>query len=378
VSIPWKEKRLQATVAIYLAIAAVSVLHYSTGAHEHSLHDIYRRLYYLPIILAAFLHGLRGGLLAAAIVCLVYLPHALGYVSHDPATGTQKALEMILYLAVGGTTGVLASRLKGTERVLRSTADELRGSLERLQSTEKQLIRTEKLAAVGRLSAGLAHEIRNPLASIKGSAEILGDDFPEGHPKHKLLQVLVDESVRLNNVLTRFITFARPRPLERSEVEIEREIETVIELLRGQKEGAAVTYRLEREGETGAPDNPGMSDVPRGASTPLVLQGDREQLRQVLLNVLLNATQASGEGGEVAIAVRREGDACSIRVHDSGAGFSPEAIENAFTPFFTTRDEGTGLGLAVSHRIVESHGGRITVENHPQGGGLVELRLPVR
>jgi signal transduction histidine kinase len=355
----WKRTRYEA--AVLLAIAAISVLHYVTGGHAHQLHDIYRRLYYLPIIVAAFLRGLSGGLVASALVCLAYAPHALGWISHDPASNTQKALEMLLYFAVGVTTGSLVSRLKGTQSQLQAAARELEGSLEQLRRTEAQLVQTAKLAAVGRLSAGLAHEIRNPLASIKGSAEILADDFPDDHPKRRLLQVLVDEASRLNQVLSRFLAFARPRPLARQEVEIGREIETVVALLQAQTEGRAVRFRYE----------PCANESPR-------IGGDREQLRQVFLNILLNACQAAGEGGEVSVQCEQNARAIRIRVCDSGPGFTPEALENVFTPFFTTKTHGTGLGLAISHRIIESHGGRIRASNHETGGGLVEVEIPLQ
>lgn len=349
----WKRSHIY-LVGVYAAIAAVSVLHYSTGVHAHHLHDIYRRLYYLPIIVAAFLDGFRGGLIAAAVVCLAYFPHAFGFISGDPASDTQKVLEMLLYLAVGTLTGSLVSRLQRTQR-------ELQSSLEQLRSTENQLLTAAKLAAVGRLSAGLAHEIRNPLASIRGSAEILADDFPAGHRKHRMLRVLIDESERLNNVLSRFLAFARPRRLDQEVFAISSEIEDVITLLQGQREGQSTTLHV-----------PGSS-----GSGPQV-RGDREQLRQVVLNVLLNACQAAGDGGEVWIEYETQGDLFRLRVRDSGPGFSAEALENAFTPFFTTKEQGSGLGLAVSHRILELHGGRIRVSNAAAGGGQVEVDIPLR
>jgi signal transduction histidine kinase len=339
-------------VAVYLAIAAVSVLHYVAPPHAHQLHDIYRRLYYLPIIVAAFLHGWKGGILSALVVCAAYAPHAFGHISHDPASDTQKILEMLLYFAVGLTTGSLVSVLKRTQR-------ELQGSIEQLRSTEAELVQTARLAAVGRLSAGLAHEIRNPLASIKGSAEILADDFPPDHKKRRLLEVLIDESNRLNNVLTRFLAFARPRPIEPQIFDAQREVEAVVSLLQSHEQARGVTIEV----------LPAVGDCR--------VRGDREQLRQVFLNVLLNASQAAGGGGRVRISFENGNGTFRLRVHDPGAGFTPEALENAFTPFFTTKKQGTGLGLAISHRIIESHGGRIRVGNHPEGGGLVEVEVPL-
>jgi len=349
-----KHKRDLALAAIYVAIGTISVLHYVAPVHAHHLHDIYRRLYYLPIILAAFHGGLRGGLIAAAVVCAAYAPHAFGQISHDPASDMQKILEMVLYFAVGTTTGAIVSRLKKTQ-------GNLQESLGQLRSTEDQLLQSARLAAVGRLSAGLAHEIRNPLASIKGSAEILADDFPAEHPKHRLLEVLIAETARLNQVLTRFLSFARPQPLARGMVDLREEIDAVVSLL--------------ASGQAGS--RPARFIVERASGAQPLLQGDREQLRQVLLNVLLNASQAAGEGGVVHVSSEVRDGICRVSVHDSGAGFTAEAIANAFTPFFTTRVQGTGLGLAISHRIVESHGGTIRVGNGREGGGLVELEIPL-
>ena len=350
-------RRFWKDLAIYAAIALVTGLHYATDPMAHQLHDIYRRLYYLPIILAAFQHGLAGGVVAALVACLAYLPHALGHVSHDPASATQKTLEMILYLAVGVTTGFLVSRLKRAQHALEATAEELRGSLDTLRAAEQELIQSARLATVGRLSAGLAHEIRNPLASIKGSAELLTDEFPPEHRKRRLLEVLIEESGRLNDVLTRFLAFARPRPIEPGAVDMKHEIEAVVALLETQPATNAVRFVI-------------------GANEPVRVRGDAAQLRQVLLNLLLNACQSAGAGGEVRLGWTRAGQTVRVSVHDSGHGFTPEAMANAFTPFFTTRPRGTGLGLAESHGIIEAHGGRILLANHESGGALVTLELP--
>lgn len=384
------------TLGIYAAIAAVTALHYSTGEHAHHLHDIYRRLYYIPIILAGFSSGLRGGLIAAAVVCIVYAPHATGHISHDPATTTQKGLEMLLYLAIGALTGSLVSRLKGAQRQVESSAEDLARSLEQLRetvaqlrATEDELVRTARLAAVGRLSAGLAHEIRNPLASIQGSVEILADDFPGGHPKHRLLSVLLDESHRLNDVLSRFLAFARPPELRKAPFPILPEIRSVIELLRSRREPPMPSIDLiepetprSKRDATRAPSDPRRAseetrdtfDAARDGS-PSVL-ADREQIRQVLLNLLLNAAQAAGGTGRVQIECASRDGRVLLRITDSGPGFTPEALENLFTPFFTSKEKGTGLGLAISNRIVESHSGRIEVDNLPDGGAVVTVELP--
>jgi two-component system, NtrC family, sensor histidine kinase HydH len=349
----------RSVIAVYLGIAAISIAHYVSPVHAHQLHDIYRRLYYLPIIFAAFSGGFYGAVIAATIVCGAYLPHAFGRISHDPASDTQKILEMVLYFAVAITTGSLVSRLKGTQARLEGAARDLGHSLDQLKSTEEQLVRSARLAAVGQLSAGLAHEIRNPLAAIKGSAELLADDFPPGHPKQRLLHVLIEESVRLNNVLSRFLAFAKPRPIEEHEFNIVEEIASVISLLQSRRTPPFVRFAF------------------RPPPTPILLLADRERLRQVLLNIFLNACEATPTDGAVRIDCAEQSGFCAITVRDEGSGFSREAIDNAFTPFFTTKEHGTGLGLAVSHRIVELHGGTIRLTNAAGGGGIVELLVPL-
>jgi signal transduction histidine kinase len=204
-------RRIEGPGTIALMIVAVSLMHYSTAIHIHEAHGIYRRLYYFPILLAAFRYGRRGGLAAAFATCAFYAPHAFGLIGFDPAFALEKSLEMVLYFAVGLVAGVLVDREHATQRSLRRT-------LEDRDRMASQLLRSERLAAVGRLSAGLAHEIRNPLASINGAAEVLGDDFPAGHPKARLAAILRDESRRLNDVLTRFLTFRARRAGDRGPV----------------------------------------------------------------------------------------------------------------------------------------------------------------
>jgi signal transduction histidine kinase len=190
----------------------------------------------------------------------------------------------------------------------------------------------------------------------------LGDDFPEGHPKRELLDTLVREADRLNNVLRRFLSFAKPLPVSKREFRPLEPVEEVVALLAGRK-GTRDTEIVVH---------------PPGADLP-TLRGDPEQIRQVFLNILLNALQACGGEGRIDVLARHDESAgrMVVTIEDSGPGFPPEALENLFTPFFTTREGGSGLGLAISHRIVESHGGRITAQNRTGGGARVTIELPV-
>lgn len=346
---PWRRLEKPGTVAVM--IVAVSLLHYNTAMHIHEAHGIYRRLYYFPIILAAFRYGARGGLVAAFATCAFYAPHAFGLIGFDPAFTLEKSLEMVLYFAVGLVSGTLVDREHATQRQLRRT-------LEDRDRMAGELVRSERLAAVGRLSAGLAHEIRNPLASISGASEVLGDDFPAGHPKAGLVGILRDESRRLNDVLTRFLTFARGAPGPAAPFDLAAEALAVAELARQRDAGG------------------GASVVVSGPAGRLpAALGNREQVRQALLNLALNGLAAAGPGGRVELALQADDGGVACRVSDSGPGFSDEAAENFGTPFFSTTAGGTGLGLATSLRLIEDLGGSLSLDRGVPGGCVV-LRLP--
>ena len=346
---------------VLAAVAVVTFLHYNTAIHIHAAHGIYRRLYYFPIILAAFRGGITGGAGAALLVCALYIPHAFGLIGFDPAHTVEKVLEMVLYLAVGLLTGLLTARIaRARDRQARTAAD-LRRALDEKTAMEAELVRAARLAAVGRLSAGLAHEIRNPLASIRASAEILADDFPADHPRGRMLDILHDETRRLNDVLTRFLAFARSEPGRAAPFDLEGEARAVAELV-GARGGQP---RLRVRAPAGLPP----------------VRANREQVRQALLNLALNAAAAAGPEGAVEIVLDGEAaDTVRCRVCDDGPGFTPEAVANFGTPFFSTREGGTGLGLATSLRIVEDQGGRLYVDTDEmhggRGGACVVMTLP--
>lgn len=343
---------------VLLLVAIVTLLHYNTAIHIHAAHGIYRRLYYFPIILAAFRGGTRGGLIAALGVIALYIPHAAGWIGFDPANPVEKTLEMVLYVAVGLLSGILVDRISAARNRLAATATDLQRALDEKTRMEAELVRSTRLAAVGRLSAGLAHEIRNPLASIKGTAEVLSDDYPPEHPKRRMLSILLEEAGRLNGVLTRFLSFARSEPGPAEAVDLVATARDVADFVAHQEQAATI--------EVGA-----------AAEESAPARANREQIRQVLLNLILNASAAAGPDGRVRIGFPHAAPGQIVcAVEDDGPGFTPEAIANFGTPFFSTRAGGTGLGLATSLRIVEDLGGRLTVDDTATPGARVLLSLP--
>ena len=364
---------------VLLLIGIVSTLHYITphgnhGAHaghimnstqsfdwNAAFHGIYRRLYYFPIILAAFRGGIRGGFGASLLVVAIYLPHAFAvewgldhWVMPDPGMRAEKILEILLYLAMGLLAGQLAERLNSTSRNLALTADNLQHTLDEKIAVEQELVRSARLAAVGRLSAGLAHEIRNPLASIQGAAEVLTDDFPPENPKRRLIDILLQESERLNLVLTRFLEFARSRPGNVEKIDLVQEVTAVVDLLTNQKDIPQLVAKM--------PDT-------------CKVRGNSEEVRQILVNVILNAAAIDPSGQPIELRVTEDQSVGQIRVIDNGPGFSAEAIDNFGTPFYSSRHGGTGLGLATSLRTAENMGGTLWVDEEYEDGACVVLSL---
>src|SRR6266545_1035648 len=353
------------------SIMGISLLHYLTPLHRPVLHDIFQRLYYIPIIFAAFWFGLRGGLAASIVVSVLYAPHILFQWGIGPSLEMEKFLEIVLYNVVGGITGFL-SQLEGERREqLQRIAQGLEDSYRKLQSQadliigiEEQLRRAERLSALGELSAVLAHEIRNPLGSIRGTAEILKDDFVPGDRKYEFLEILVKETDRLNRVVQDFLQLARPVEVEQGTCNLTAELREVAALVSAEAASRGIALRLS----------------PAGL---LQVRGDREKLRQVFLNLVLNAVQATPRGGSIDIAATAvpagEGASPSIEIvfADTGEGMEPTVLGRIFEPFFTTKEGGTGLGLAIAQKIIESHGGSIEVESVPGKGTVFRVTLPV-
>ncbi|MDY0268691.1 two-component system sensor histidine kinase NtrB [Trichloromonas sp.] len=222
---------------------------------------------------------------------------------------------------------------------------------------EEQLKRADRLAAVGRLASGMAHEIRNPLASISGSAQLLLEGSHLTAAERRLMKIIVKEAQRLNVLLTDFLVYARPRPAQCASVDVARLLDELVEVLAGDQRFSAL--RL----------------VP-AYSGPFYLNVDRQQLRQALWNLAINAAEVMPAGGNLTFGILPEMSA--IYVEDNGPGIPEELRGRIFEPFFTTKDKGSGLGLATVHAIVEGHGGEVRVDPGAAGGTRFTIRLPQR
>ncbi len=337
---------------IILLVILITFLHYTHESHLHELHGVYKLFFFLPIILGGFRGGKAGGLLVSLAVGVAFYPHA--FISSCSSCGStvDKIIEMALYLGVGLLTGTLSDHLLHARNDLQHTLTEK-------SAMEAELMRSTRLAAVGQLSAGLAHEIRNPLASIQGSAEVLADDFDPQHPKGRMLTILMDEARRLNAVLTRFLEFARVEPGERESFDLQKEAHAVADMIRHHPEFSSVVCNV------------------RAEAHPHRAIGNREQIRQVLLNLALNGAMASGPEGKITFSLQNRANQCWCEVIDTGSGFTSEARQQFGTPFFSTKTQGTGLGLATSLKIVQDQSGTLEPGSSALGGGKVTLKLPL-
>jgi two-component system sensor histidine kinase PilS (NtrC family) len=228
-----------------------------------------------------------------------------------------------------------------------------------LKRLEAELKHKETLAAIGELSANMAHEIRNPLASLKGSIEILKEGTLTKAHGEKLMDIALSEMDRLNTIITDFLTYSRPKPPEFLVFDLHAMLDEIIQLTRN------------------AVMNVDNISITKDFGGHYEIVADPQKLRQVFLNLTMNAIESMPGGGSLTIRTRRFHDAVTVSFKDSGIGIPAENLKEIFYPFFTTKDRGTGLGLSIAYRIIEEHRGRITVHSIPGAGTTFEVTIPV-
>jgi two-component system sensor histidine kinase HydH len=232
------------------------------------------------------------------------------------------------------------------------------GEVRRLQ---EEVRRKEKLAALGRLAGGVAHEIRNPLSSIKGLATYFGSKFAEESEDKESANVMVREVDRLNRVVSELLELARPSELKLKHADINELLAHSVRLVQQDAQAKNIEINLSTS-----------DDVP-------LIQVDSDRLSQCLLNIYLNAIQAMGEGGILSVkSLLRKNGTVKVEIGDTGKGISPNDLKKVFDPYFTTKPSGTGLGLAIVHKIIEAHQGNIKVESTPGKGTVFSIVLPIR
>jgi len=298
----------------------------------------------------------------AVVICAVSIG-ALAYVIQRPMVELQEKIALVsegnLNVAVGfakrnDEIGDLGRNFNHMMQQLRESREEI----ERLHRT--QMSRAEHLATLGELAAGLAHEIRNPLAGIAGVIEIISRDLPSTSPARAVVKDVRQEVAQINRILTDLLETARPHTPQICRSNINTTVEHAVMLARQQVISRPIKIELQQ-----APDLPEV-------------EHDSDQIHQVLLNLLLNAVQAMEGPGTVRVEIGSRDVYATVVVSDTGRGIPPQNLSNIFRPFYTTKGNGTGLGLSLARRIVEEHHGRIEVSSVVGQGSKFEVVLPFR
>jgi signal transduction histidine kinase len=292
----------------------------------------------------------------------------------DVESSSRNAFTHNDFMALESLAGILASVITSADQYqrlqvmitqLRSTQVELRSRMEAQRTAENRLIQAAKLAAVGEMAAGIAHELNNPLTSVTGFAELALDEIPEESEMHKDIEIVLREALRARSVVRRLLDFARQSESTRARTSLNEIVEDVVALSKHLIHSGGVTLNLDLE-----------------VNLPWVLV-DANQMKQVLLNLVHNALQAMPNGGVMKIltetVARSNRDWVVVTVMDTGIGISPADQARIFEPFFTTKGGrgGTGLGLSVTYGIVTDHGGQIDVESQPGTGSKFTVWLPL-
>jgi len=347
-----------------LSIIAKMILSYLLVGWTHTIDSSYYLIFLIPIISAATMLDPIGVCLVAGMSCLAYFSFLLpvwipyAYVM-PPGLISVMCLRVSFYTIVAFVVYQQAKAKREEMQRTREAAERLAESNRNLREAQVSLRRSERLAALGQLTAGLAHELRNPLGTIKASAEMLTKEILKSRPEvmAEMVEYIRSEVDRMNGLVSSFLDFARPLQVRPVLADLKAVIEDVA---RHQSElakhsGVAISVEL--------------------ADGSLEFPFDPDLLRVALSNLVQNGIQASANGQTVEIRAARSGENMIILVSDHGHGIQKEQLESIFNPFFTTKPQGVGLGLAIVAKIVDEHGGRIIVFSEVGKGTTFEITL---
>lgn len=354
-------------IAIALVVAILTAIHYTNYHYEMNYHIMLQFAYYLPVIYAAMRFGLAGGILSGLVITLLIMPFMTHLQAMNSSAMYTQWVEIALINVIGWLTGFLTGqerRAKHKYQIALSVQKKLveklkQEGLER-ERLEEEIRQTERLTALGHMSAGLAHEIRNPLGIMKVSIQLLAQERIDDEVVTKYCQVLLEECERLNRLVSEFLSFARPKELARERMTLGKLLDEGVILLNPALKQHHIELKQTR------------SQVDKRE-----VEVDPDQMTQVILNVLLNAIDAQGEGGVILLERVQQDGFVGFAVSDEGHGISANAMPYIYDPFFTTKEKGTGLGLSVVHRILDQHGGKISTSNRRERGVRVEILLPL-
>jgi signal transduction histidine kinase len=348
-----------------ISILVKLALGYMLIGYTDGVASSYYFILLLPVVSAATTLDLLGTtafiMLAsgAYLSFLYFIDWERQYVPED------QVKELLLRVALLPVVGFLTQQLAEANRVrarnYQAVAEQLATANQNLHEAEAAIRRADRLAALGQLTAGLAHEIRNPIATIRSSAEMLSKTVPpDNEVARELAGYIGSEVDRTNSLITRFLEFARPMRLRLELQDVSACIDRAV-------------FQIEKH-------NPPLEIAIFKNYSPDVrpFLFDAELMERVFYNLLLNAAQASPPKAPLTVKTRPVDSEVEVSVIDRGIGIEPAQLENIFNPFFTTKSEGVGLGLAIVSKIVDEHGGRIVVESRPGEGSVFRVYLPLR
>lgn len=334
-------------------------LGYVVIGYTGSIRSNYWLVLLLPVVSAGTFIGVLGTLVFTVVAGSAYLSFLLWLNLSEVTVEWPVLLLRIVFLAmVGNLANILAENLRVQSQNYRRTAEQLAEANVHIQEAEDAVRRSDRLAALGQLSAGLAHELRNPLGTIKASAEMLARQVSaENEVAREVAGFISTEVDRTNSLVTRFLQFARPLQVRVENADLAHMLDRAIAAAEREPNNVTIYKNFDPE-------------IP-----PFPF--DAELMERVVYNLVVNAAQATPAGGAVTVKTRAAGGTVEISVIDRGQGIQPKDLPNIFNPFFTTKPTGVGLGLAIVSKIVDEHRGKITVESEPGRGSVFRVLLPM-
>lgn len=330
------EERIK-IILVATLVAGITLSHYLTESKVHYYHIFYQGLYFVPVILAGFWFGLQGALYVSLSITLLYLPFTIAHWNGFSADDFNSVMEMVLYNVVA----IILGRLRDQEK-----------------AAQKRLQEAERLASLGRAFSGLAHDLKTPLIAIGGLSRIVQKKLEENNPCRNKLDVIIRETRRLEEMVKEMLDFSKPLELHRSKEDIRKVITQCADLVSDLAQQRKVNIRNQFS-----------------PTLPLI-SFDASRIKQALINLLINAIDASPGGETVTVSSYLKQKGLIIEVTDNGSGIPIHKKEEIFLPFFTTKGNGTGLGLPITKKIVEAHHGYVEVLGNREKGVTVRLVIP--
>ena len=348
--------------AVLIKIGLATLLINHTG-DPAAINSDYYPIYYLPVMTAAMYFGPMGTLLwtlAASAAYSSYLYQAHQTFTITPDSILQLMMRVLFFFFVAMTVNRFVMQYRSQVRRYQAVSETLSDANRSLKLAQEEARRAERLAALGQLSAGLAHEIRNPLGVIKGSAEILTQKLDNASPLAKeLAGYIYTEVNRVSALVSRFLDFARPSQLDLGAADVTRVVERCLKTV--SDHGACATVRVQREFAPGLPQ----------------VMLDQDLCEQVFTNLLMNACEAMPDGGLINVSGRVEDGEVVVAIADQGCGIPSEMLTKIFDDSVTTKSSGSGWGLFMARELMRQLGGNIAAENRPKGGAPFTLRFPL-